>query len=782
MKKISRLTGVMVLLAVLAAAPLAAQQDPRDAAARAPSAAGSPLQPLAAAVDLSSEPLGPVLITNRSYRQIFEPYLFPQGPIFITGDAVLQAYHVLLAHSLGRFVQAATPELQRALRLMRRQVSSEGQQRLQPTDGRQSGAGEAISDTSAVADYLMLRQRARLRGQIVVAVALQLLGETDQALEPDIAAIVDAEVRKVEAADKTAAVEWLEITGGEGLNLDYTGFRPYGFFVRSDALKRVFRAVRWLQSIPFRSDSDEQLLAILILSKALTSAAGTDSSERRAAENFLRCYRDLFGRKTDTDLLFAAGILKDRPTDLDAVRQRLQSLGSPPASEGGYPAAEPLRSDLYVIAPSRFPDEAFFRSRSRIDGFRYSEPNGLEICALLGSDYARRQLELRLPEVYRQSLRVEVDRFFQAVGLDSLHDQYLHTVGALVDPPEPDAPAFTREPAWEAKSCNTALAGWVQLRRRFPTTQRPASDAIEEDFSEVPAGFVEPDPEFFDRLGELSGRAAGILDRCGALPTPAVEFAAQLRRFDQLLAAGRFSVDADQAPVLTPQEQVVVEKSIAILSTLEELRIDPAAAAQQKEVLRAILADVADGLVDGIYDQNPAYQALVLESGMDLKQRWQRLRSICRRLEVMAHKQLRGVAFNEKEAYFLTDFGTTLAEIMLYSADTYRQPRDDAPVAFTFYFDPLSQKHMHAAVARPREIIVSYPFGDRQVLCRGAVLPYYEFIAAADVTDERWRQRLDSDERPSVLRWLDPVVQAGVPQKSWRRIEQSEPMLDLQVP
>jgi hypothetical protein len=230
------------------------------------------------------------------------------------------------------------------------------------------------------------------------------------------------------------------------------------------------------------------------------------------------------------------------------------------------------------------------------------------------------------------------------------------------------------------------------------------------------------------------------------------------------------------------EEQKAVENALTLLSTLAGLPVDPAAVSRQKDQIRAAAADVAESLIRGKYDQDPTYQALLIESGMDLRQRWQQLREICRRLEVMAHKQLRKVVFNEKESYFLSDFGFSLAAVMLYGGDSYRLPRDDAPIAFTYFFDSRSKKHLHAAVARPREIVVPYPFGGRRVLCRGAVVPYFEFIAATDFTDEQWRNRLDSDERPSPLRWLDPVWQPGDPYKSWRRIEPpiTEQAIELQ--
>ena len=536
----------------------------------------------AAAQHLSE--IGHVRITNRSYRQIFEPYLFPQGPVFVTGDAVLQAYHELLAESMSRFERAAAARLLQTLRLMRKQVAANLQEAARTDSGRSSEdrSGAAGSSETAGTGFQGLRQQARWRARIVVSVALQLMGEDARLLDPDIAALVATETRRVVAAEGDGLPEWFGEADDRYGGIDYTRFRPHGYHRQSEPLKRYFRAVRWLQSIPFRLDSDQELLAILLLSKALASQQRADREERRAAENYLRCFRDLFGRQDDRDLLFAAAVLKDRPADLDAVRRHLQSIGDAPAEQITSPDRDSQQDAFFIIAPLRLPDEQFFRRRQADEDFSYTDPGGLEIAALLGSDFARSQLELRLPDAYRQSLQVEIDRFAGEMASEGLYNQYLHTVAALVDPPEPDAPAFTGEPAWKAKSCNAALAGWVRIRNPFPVSPQPPGETIEETFTEVPTGFVEPDPEFFDRLGQLSERAANLFDRCGALPAPAAQFAGWLRRFDRLLAEGRYPGGDQGATELTRQERGVVVNAAKILATLAGVRVQPATVAGRR--------------------------------------------------------------------------------------------------------------------------------------------------------------------------------------------------------
>ncbi len=60
--------------------------------------------------------------------------------------------------------------------------------------------------------------------------------------------------------------------------------------------------------------------------------------------------------------------------------------------------------------------------------------------------------------------------------------------------------------------------------------------------------------------------------------------------------------------------------------------------------------------------------------------------------------------------------------------------------------------------------MVLYPYQGREIICRGAVMPYYEFISTTRMTDTDWQKRLDSDERPENPDWLKPIFAPGDPQ------------------
>jgi hypothetical protein len=179
------------------------------------------------------------------------------------------------------------------------------------------------------------------------------------------------------------------------------------------------------------------------------------------------------------------------------------------------------------------------------------------------------------------------------------------------------------------------------------------------------------------------------------------------------------------------------------------------------------IRSLAEDIESGRYDNDPTYQGLIIDANIDLNQIWRILGQLCRRLEVMAHKQLRGIAFNEKESYFLADFGIRLATVMLQGGGGDRALPDDFPLMIPMP-GPDDDEYIHtAAIGRPRELLVLYPVQGQEVLCHGAVVPYYEPELSQPLTDREWIRRLDSDERPAEPRWSKPIFAPGPIEKAW---------------
>ena len=66
--------------------------------------------------------------------------------------------------------------------------------------------------------------------------------------------------------------------------------------------------------------------------------------------------------------------------------------------------------------------------------------------------------------------------------------------------------------------------------------------------------------------------------------------------------------------------------------------------------------------------------------------------------------------------------------------------------------------YLEVGIGRATAIYILYPWQGKLILCKGAVMPYYEFISDSRLTDSEWKNRLDSGQKPEVPNWIKPVI------------------------
>jgi hypothetical protein len=216
-----------------------------------------------------------ILITNQVFRQIFEPYLNPSSPIFITSDTVLSAFHSLFRHSIADMEQINAKRALDILRLIWSKIAPEEEIKKSSDDQSEAEAeGKEVGENRKEKFFedeehnvTRLLNAARRRAQIVIAVAVRLLGDTDINFGGHLNAIIENEVNNIVLGEGIKMPEWTGVSDSEFLTVDYSIYRPYGLYAQTELLRRYFRVLTWFQSIPFRVENDEELLAILILGK-----------------------------------------------------------------------------------------------------------------------------------------------------------------------------------------------------------------------------------------------------------------------------------------------------------------------------------------------------------------------------------------------------------------------------------------------------------------------------------------------------------------------------------
>lgn len=630
-----------------------------------------------------------------------------------------------------------------------------------------------------------------------MAVAHALLEDHDgdrgrEGLTDDLASAVESEVDRILAAEDLVKPAWLGPPDPGFLAIDYGRCKPRGFYTRSAFLQRYFRAVSWLQSIPFRVARDDELLTVLLLGRAfirvgwIRDPARDPARKERMARRHLPL-NSIIGLPDDWDV-YRAGDFADAPaaglparsdeTEVAAARvdhaqlDKIRAAIVDAARKAGH---RPLIGDQVRLTPPgrarlarvlafrilesyRTPSGILFGLTTRpgdeaLEG--RSIPSGLEIAALLGSTYAMDALARvpRVPAIIRASGRL--------LEGESFYLDYLRCLKRLADAPEPEAPAFMRGDAWRAKNTNTVLAGWAQMQHTFTLHAKRASYPL--GFLPKPAGFVEPVPAFYGQLARLIRSAREILQRGGALGSSLGAVTSDLRVIAEKLDAfvppkSRGRAELRFLQKLTNENPLGLQYG-RLLHQLWRVemkgisRWPPERLDRAREVLRAFIAKLESGKPLA----NPDLRAQIEESQKPFRSKWDKLEQMCLRLEHLARKQLRGVAFSEPESEFIADYGHALGEIMGFAGHAYLYPADTAPKVADVFSVPEKGTTVEVGIARPSALWVLYPWQGRLILCRGAVLPYYEFLSPTRLTDEEWRARLVPGLRPARPAWLLPL-------------------------
>ena len=712
-----------------------------------------------------------ILIGVREFQQSFEPYIENDVPVFITSDAVLHAFHILFEESLARVEAANVTKLEALLARIIGKLPS------------------AVRETTGVPD---IKATAAQRAEVMLKTALRLLGRKAQGSSAAAERIIAAQVKEIEAGTGTRKPEWLGPPDEGFMALNFTRYAPRGLYARSAVMQRYFRAVSWLQSVPFRVLVAEEYLAARLIGRAARLSQPPMAWSYAQREPFLESWAALAGERDDHSLMEllndgggggGEGMSFDNAADLkksqehraeEMRRQRQPQVNDTLRFPPGHPdlTAPPEYRLLSAVA---LPDAVMLQRTSVLAGNRaqrYPEP--LEVAAGLGSPFAADTLKAALPPDVWAGVAPGVQWLGARETGPSLYDAWLDCMRELVNAPEPEAPDFLRGEAWRRKSCQTLLASWAQMRHAFILQAK--THQFFAGLAEVPPGFVEPDPEFFRKLGELCTQCLAVFSDAGAFnDNSEAGIMDELYRAKE--EADRLSKRND--PDVPFNEQTALHRLWTRISADFTLPEEPeypesgdASDAQQEKMAQAHakvmagyhgrLRDAIGVVIRKLESAAPAERAAML-ARMHLMEetsfasRWQGLARICSRAQSIAHRQLRKTPLAKEERAFIKDFGFALASAMFYDGNSYQAPRDDAPRIADVFSGP--EGHLHAATGRPRILYVNYPWGNGTLLCVGAVLPFFEFKHGPErLTDSAWMHRLDS-AAPEPPAWLKPVLQ-----------------------
>jgi hypothetical protein len=698
-----------------------------------------------------------IVITDETHKQIFSVYIGGGGPLFITTDSLINAYHVLYEESVLQLEKVNADKLEKILRFILTNLLREGE--------------KSKSKSKLV-------KTAEERAFIIVGTALKLLDDNFRFDNAKIEEIISKEVEKIKQATANDKPSWLGDITSDLVALDYSRYKPRGFYTSSEKLSNYFRSVSWLQSIPFRVSKNEELLSILMLGSCLTPTQfKEDKAKQQEYINFFHTFKLLIGLGDDWDVITAAehieGILISDINENDLVKIRLKlenelkKTGGPQINDQvRFPPLDPnviAEPQFRFISAYRTPDAVLFQRTTDLRQFSRPFPNGLEICTVLGSDFARNKLSYS----DKKKLLKVIDDAKSMFSGNTLYLDYLGCLACLLDEPPSGSPAFMKNNVWKAKSCNTVLAGWSQLRHTWLLQAKQTVMYLCATITS--AGFVEPNPDFYDHMAKLAEKSKEVLENAGvfdlALMSRDVMYYVQLCE-----KAGSEDALYSEARNMPEQELQRLTLGSELMEGLHSIDFEKEIKTDFKYIKPnfkenvAKLRTIAKDLQKDKLPNDEQLQNII--QGYSLKFLWDELVNVSRTLESISKKQLKGQDLTEYES-FIESYGERIACIMLYYGNSYVEPKDDSPKIADVCYNPTQSKgYLHVGIGRPRTLYVLYPWQRRQILCIGAVMPYYEFAHQTRLNDSEWKEFLGSNQRPNVPDWLNEVISDNSVSKS----------------
>ncbi|MBK8256267.1 MAG: DUF3160 domain-containing protein [Polyangiaceae bacterium] len=430
-------------------------------------------------------------------------------PLYVSADSILFAVHRSYDKMLQAVEQSSLiPELSKLLLAMRDKLSK-------------GGAGSLGTQAQADADLFLAVAKSLLDDQLVAPVA--------GGSASDIEALV-------EGANQASGEKEITLFGAARI-VDFSQFEPRGHYTDTEELKRYFRAMMWLGRIDFRFLEPDQAGKLMFHRRQLEGAFAlgelmddTSTGKWTQIDNTIHA----FAGKADymvvpqlDDLAKDLGV-----TDPGEIANIADGEVAQAILDGKY-GTQLISSHIMIngLGKGTLPlssSFAFFGQRYVVDSHVFSNvvydrvqggsqkrmmPDPLDAAfAALKNDQAGQMLVPQLtewnyaPDLH--AMRLLVDAHPQEFWQDNLYNLWLNSLrtlgpsGDMSDPASKGMPFITGTEKWGRRVLNTQLASWAELRH--DTILYAKQSYTGGATCEFPDAYVEPYPEFFDKLTEFA--------------------------------------------------------------------------------------------------------------------------------------------------------------------------------------------------------------------------------------------------------------------------------------
>ena len=320
--------------------------------------------------------------------------------------------------------------------------------------------------------------------------------------------------------------------------MDYSQFKPRGHYEKTETLRRYFQAIVWCGRTDLQVSNDKrQLSTAVVLFELLREAKKMD--EWRKFDAILRPFVGATDAMTFAEL--EQFLSSAKYTDLTELQEpgrlaKLQAL----LRQGNW-GVQAIRSDVssqaleqsFTVLGQRFVLDSWATGQVVYDKIVRDKqpvmrrnPSALDVAfAVLQNDHVVPELasaiqrgpgrDFRDGLPYQHNLvalRKTLDEVPESVWQENLYLDWLGCLRLLSRPTTAvHYPEAMRTQAWAMKLTNTQLASWTTLRH--DTILYVKQTYTKQTECSYPAGYVEPLPEFWASMEQMSLRAVKIVSQ-----------------------------------------------------------------------------------------------------------------------------------------------------------------------------------------------------------------------------------------------------------------------------
>ncbi|MDM8552725.1 DUF3160 domain-containing protein [Desulfobacterales bacterium HSG2] len=454
-----------------------------------------------------------------SFADIFQRIYVRDLPVFVSADAILHAWH--------RSYDAMLEEIEESYLADALSEILKGMSDKIPDASDQYGDG-VLGESIADADYFLAVARSLLSGGTAATHLSQ-----DERVADTLSAVSEERLQEISLF-------------GRDRKVDFSQFKVRGHYEKSENLKRYFRAMMWLGRIDLRVAGDTQEASPRELGAAIVLHDLLRQSDRfegwRHFDQMLRTFVGGADSMTfdhlDT-ILGIAGIqspsdienletLERLQTDIMNSQAGFQEIQSHPYFVSPFGKAELPRS--FTFLGQRFALDSWAMSKVVYDNILWDnieEQRRIPSCidtafSVFGNNQIVPEIVARITSggrVFRDgynyqhnlaAVRTVVERQDEDIWEENIYMNWLATLRDLSMPTtDPKYPEAMRTRAWSMKTLNTQMASWTQLRHDTILYVKQSATSIWICY--YPAGFVEPRPEFWQRLEKMATLTADLI-------------------------------------------------------------------------------------------------------------------------------------------------------------------------------------------------------------------------------------------------------------------------------